>query len=140
MARARSSSRSPRSFAIGRRSWPARRGSWIDCLPEYKKGGRSCLDLSCGNGVLLEVLRHYGNAVLGADRAHFDFLRSQDVPYVEFDGDRLPYPFGDRSFDLVTCIGSITFYDVPWAEVLSEFCRIARRTVFVQVQRGLDPR
>ena len=107
-----------------------------DCLPEYKKGGRSCLDLSCGNGVLLEVLRHYGNHVLGADRAHFDFLRSQDVPYVEFDGDRLPYPFGDRSFDLVTCIGSITFYAVAWAEVLAEFCRIARRTVFVQVNQG----
>ena len=122
---------------LDRRTQIARKARLVNqCLPEYKEGGRSCLDLSCGNGVLLEILRHYGNAVLGADVRHFEFLKTQDVPFVAFDGDRLPYPFGDRSFDLVTCVGSITFYAAPWAEVLAEFCRIARRTVFVQANTG----
>ena len=105
-------------------------------LRDFRHGGCHCLDVSCGNGVLLEVLRHYGNTVVGAEREHFELLQAQDVPYVEFDGDRLPYPFEDRSFDLVTCIGSITFYEAPWPDVLAEFCRIARRTVFLAVNRG----
>ena len=105
-------------------------------LSEYMSGGHSCLDLSCGNGVFLEILRHYGNTILGAEREHFQFLQAQDIPHVAFDGGRLPYPFDDRSFDLVTCIGAITWYEQPWSEVLAEFCRIARRTVFVVVNEG----
>ena len=106
------------------------------CLPEYRAGGFKCLDMSCGNGVLLEILRHYGNEIMGAEVRHFEFLRTQGVPHIKLDGDHLPYPFYDQSYDLVTCVGSITFYEAPWPDVLSEFFRIARRTVFLQVNLG----
>jgi len=122
---------------LDRRTQIKRKSDLVDAfLQEVRKGGYHCLDVSCGNGVLLEVLRHYGNTIMGAEFEHFDFLESQGVPYVEFNGNRIPFPFEDKSFDLVTCIGSITFYNTPWAEVLAEFCRIARKTVFLAVNRG----
>jgi len=122
---------------LDRRDQIVRKSALVDrYLPEVKDGGWHCLDLSCGNGVLLEVLRHYGNTIVGADREHFEFLKTQQVPFVEFDGDSLPYPFEDQSFDLVTSVGSITFYNPPWEAILAEFCRIARKTVLLVVNQG----
>lgn len=105
-------------------------------LPDYRAGGAKVLDFSAGSGALLEVLRHYGNEALGADIQYFEFLDSQELPYVRVDGRALPYPFERGSFDLVSCIGSIQTYHLPWRDVITEFCRIARRHVFLIANVG----
>ncbi len=108
-------------------------------LPDYIEGGKSVIDISTGNGAFIEIMRHYGNEVMGVEHYYFDYLRSQDLPFVEHDCNKLPYPFKDASYDLVSCIGSITFYDAKWIYVLDEFFRIARRDVFLIVNSG-EPR
>jgi ubiquinone/menaquinone biosynthesis C-methylase UbiE len=55
---------------------------------------------------------------------------------VYFDASNLPYPFADKSFDLVSCISSIVYYKVDWNLVLDEFFRIARETVIIVVNHG----
>lgn len=105
-------------------------------LPEYLSGGATVLDFSCGTGALLEVMRYYGNEILGADIQYFEFLESQGLPYQYVNGRFLPYPFSDRSWDLLTCIGSISMYRQPWRDVVTEFCRIARKHVFLVVNVG----
>lgn len=107
-------------------------------LPEYRTGpSRKVVDFSCGNGVLLEVFRHYGHEVLGVDIQYFDFLRSQGIPFVEHDCRVLPYPFESGSCDLITCVGSISTYgDVAWGDIVAEFCRIASHHVAVRPNAG----
>lgn len=105
-------------------------------LEEYRAGGASVLDFSCGSGALLEILRCYGNEIFGTDVQYFEFLESQKIPYRRVDGRCLPYPFGDRTFDLVTCIGSIQTYRLPWRDVITDFCRVARRNVLLIANSG----
>jgi hypothetical protein len=54
-----------------------------------------------------------------------------------FDGGAHPYPFEDDSFDVVCCFQAIEAYTQPdrWLDTVSEFCRIARKTVVV----GFNP-
>jgi SAM-dependent methyltransferase len=99
-------------------------------LPEYLHGGFSVLDISCGAGIDLEIFRHYGNEIMGMDVQYFPFMDSQDVPYVNHNGGDLPYPFEAQSFDLVYNAGSISNYGRDWLDVLDEFFRIARKTVY----------
>lgn len=49
------------------------------------------------------------------------------------DGRQRPYPFEDKSVDVVCCYQAIDAFAPPekWAEVAAEFCRIARRSVVV---------
>lgn len=111
--------------------------SYIDrYLSEYKQGGKSALDLSCGNGALLEILRHYGNEVMGVEVEYFLYLKSQNIPHIKHDCSLIPYPFADQSFDLVSSIGAISFYDIECKPALDEMFRIARKTVFLVVNTG----
>lgn len=49
------------------------------------------------------------------------------------DGRNWPYPFEDKSFDIVCAYQAIDAFAPPemWPEVVGEFCRIARRAVVV---------
>jgi len=108
-------------------------------LPEYEKGGYKVLDISCGSGAFLETMRYFGNEVYGTDVGYFPFLESQNIPYCFMDCTVFPYPFDSNSFDLVSCIGSMTFYrpfDKVWPRALSEFARIAKKTIFVTINVG----
>jgi hypothetical protein len=53
------------------------------------------------------------------------------------DGGIMPYPFEDKSFDVVCCYQAIEAYAPPehWHDVAHEFCRIARRSVVI----GFNP-
>jgi len=96
------------------------------------------LDLSCGSGKFLNGLRRKGHKIVGAD---FSRRPIYNIPYVYFDGRDLPFPFRDKSFDLVTCMLSIGQYigGVKLTkdgvgklnDVLSEIFRIARKDVFI---------
>ena len=63
-----------------------------------------------------------------------------------FDGAQRPYPFEDKSFDIVCCYQAIEAYTGPeqWLDTVAEFCRIARKTVVIgfnplPVERANDP-
>lgn len=109
-------------------------------LSEYKgKPKRNVLDFSCGNGVSLEILRLWGHDIFGIDIQYEAFLKSQRIPYMIYDCAKLPYPFEDKSFDLVMNLGAITFYpliDNTWEDVINEFARISKRTIFMVINKG----
>lgn len=107
-------------------------------LPEYlHKGGKKVVDFSSGNGVLLEIFRHYGHEVLGVDIQYFNFLDSQGIPWIEHDCRKLPFPLTDNSCNLITCIGSLSTYgDVFWGDVLNEFARIAKECIVIRPNQG----
>lgn len=103
-------------------------------LPEYMCGGGSVLDISCGAGVFLEVMRHYGNVIFGTGIDMFEFKDSQGVPHLALDSNNVPYPFADKMFDLVTCFGSMKKYDeAKLPAIFAEFFRIARKTVLIKL-------
>ena len=96
-----------------------------------------------------EEQRHYD--IFGIDyylakRSNIEyrnFLLSQDIPFLEHDCGSFPYPIEDKSFDILTCIGAITFYastveevEERWPKVLDEFARIARKTFAISVNQG----
>ena len=60
-------------------------------------------------------------------------VESVGLPVTIFDAGHLPYPFADKSWDVVLCLQAIEHYCRPedWPQIVAEFCRIARRTVFV---------
>jgi 2-polyprenyl-3-methyl-5-hydroxy-6-metoxy-1,4-benzoquinol methylase len=109
-------------------------------LPEYTKGGFSVLDISCGAGIFLEVMRHYGNEIMGTDVNRFSLLQAQKVPFIPHNSHSLPFPFDAQSYDLVTCLGSFGQYAQqnkifarPLSEIFAEMFRLARKTVVVKM-------
>lgn len=111
----------------------------VEFLSEYMSGGSKVIDISCANGVFLEVMRYYGNEILGTDVNYFPFLQSQNIPYQFLDCVEFPYALEDNSFDLISCLGSITFYRpfTIWTGVMNEFARIAKKTIFISVNVGI---
>lgn len=107
------------------------------CLPECKKGGFSILDVSCGNGVFLELLRTYRNQIYGTevDKKYEEMLKSQNIPWKQWDSTILPFPFPDNTFDIVTCIGSINFYKPYslWGSIVKDFMRMGKKKVVVSI-------
>lgn len=62
-------------------------------------------------------------------------IESIGIPMTIFDGGKTPYPFADKSQDVVMCFQAIEHYCHPadWMGVVAEMCRISRRTVFVML-------
>ncbi len=60
-------------------------------------------------------------------------IASTGIPMKLFDGGHTPYPFEDKSFDVVLCMQAIEHYCHPkdWLRIVQEFCRISRKTVVV---------
>lgn len=54
-----------------------------------------------------------------------------------FDAGRLPYPYGDKSFDVLCCYQAIEAYGTPdtWMQIVEDFCRIARQSIVI----GFNP-
>lgn len=108
--------------------------------PEYLSNApKDIVDVSAGNGICLEILRYLGHSVQGLDTSQTGFLNfplSQGIPVMEFNGNKLPIPLPDKSYDLLISVGAIHHYHSHWGDVLDEFFRIARETVFVSVSRG----
>lgn len=62
---------------------------------------------------------------------------SIDLPMTVFDAGVAPYPFEDKSYDMVMCFQAIEHYCHPddWMTLIDEFCRLSRKTVFVMLNR-----
>jgi len=105
---------------------------WCQRLQNYK-----VLDVCCGSGSMLEILRHFGHGIFGLDVSEFYFplLISQDIPYAKHNCITFPYP-ADES-DLVLCFGAFTFFPLDkWIPVLDELARLSRKTIFIGINRG----
>lgn len=65
--------------------------------------------------------------------AYQPIIESLDLDVRLIDGRDWPYPFEDKSFDVVCAYQAIDAFAPPerWLEIVSEFCRIARRAVVV---------
>ena len=97
--------------------------------------GRS-LDAACGTGRITALLRREGFATpLACDisRAMISVARRQ-LEQTEFlQTDATSLPFGNDSFDLVTCIGLLMHLDGDTrVRVLKELGRISRRPIVIQ--------
>ena len=64
-------------------------------------------------------------------------VESIDLPMTVFDAGKAPYPFEDKSYDMVMCFQAIEHYCRPedWMTLVDEFCRISRKSVFVMLNR-----
>lgn len=109
-------------------------------LPEYMAGGKSVLDVSCGAGVFLEIMRYFGNEIHGTCTNMFSMKASQEVPYTRWDSRNLPLPFADESYDLVSCFGSLKQYGDTRALIFRDLFRMARETVIVDVNSSESKR
>ena len=94
------------------------------------------LDTACGTGRITALLVNEGFAdVVGSDVSPAMMaVAKRRLQHVEFfQGDATRLPFGDNSFDAVTCIGLLMHLD-PTTRVaaLQELARISRRPVVVQ--------
>lgn len=124
-------------------------------IPQYIRythpGTSSIIDISCGNGAVLEIMRHLKYEIFGVDyyddrdfhRSYEPFLVSQEIPHTIHDCRTFPYPIPDQSFDILTCIGAITFYaKTPdtiierWPKIMDEFARISRKVIAISVNQG----
>lgn len=65
--------------------------------------------------------------------AYQPIIESLGLDVRMIDGRAWPYPFDDKSFDIVCAYQAIDAFAPPeaWPEVVAEFCRIARRAVVV---------
>lgn len=108
--------------------------------PEYVENTpKYVLDVSAGNGIQLEIMRMLGHKVMGTDRPNCSFsilARSQGIPIIEHDCAVLPIPIPTGAYDLITNVGALHHYVSPWDDVIREFMRIARETVFISITRG----
>ena len=90
---------------------------------------KTILDVSCGEGIFLrEALKKFKLAgVCGLDISDIAVSiakgRSQKAGFVVADGQKIP--FKDKSFDYVTCLGSLEHY-LDQELGLREICRVAK--------------
>jgi ubiquinone/menaquinone biosynthesis C-methylase UbiE len=111
-----------------------------DQYPEYiSNAPKNVLDVSSGNGIQLEIMRMLGHTVTGLDTPNSllsPLARSQDILIVKHNCDMLPLPFLSQSIDLLTNVGALHFYNLPWDKIIKEFMRVSRETIFVSVSKG----
>lgn len=64
-------------------------------------------------------------------------VEALELPVRIFDAGHVPYPFEDKSFDVVMCFQAIEHYCHPrdWMGIVDEFCRLSRKTVFILLNR-----
>ena len=129
-------------------------------VPEFMKPGNDILDVSCGGGATLEIIKCVGSNGIGLEyysssgnkkplcpeyykdvNAYSNYeplLKSQNMNYKIYDCSVTPYPFKDNSFDLVVNYGAITFYGEPemWHVILDEFKRLSKNTILLGVNVG----
>ena len=110
------------------------------------------LEVSTGNGAMLEILRHYGHNVMGTEYAtetwssdakgikkpdwpYRHIVESIDLPMTVFDSTDGLGPIKTKSFDTTLCFQALEYTGHPddWMSSIDEFCRISRKSVVVML-------
>ncbi|RBP72692.1 class I SAM-dependent methyltransferase [Marinobacter nauticus] len=90
-------------------------------------GEQKVLDIACGKGTWLEVCHQQGAQVSGIDISSKAIAACQQlIPDGDFrcqPAEILPYE--DRSFDLITCLGSLEHF-LDQEQAISEMARVAK--------------
>ncbi len=109
---------------------------------------RTVLDVGCAKGFLLRAIKDKGSAVQGVDISKYALsCADQEVRQRTFllDVNREKLPFVDRTFDLVTCFGTVEFltnYDhavMEMARVLKDRGILVIKTAYRRAD-ATDPR
>lgn len=89
--------------------------------------GTRVLDVACGTGEWLLACQRYGAAVAGVDLSEKAIeICKREMPAGDFYAQAAEsLPFADRSFDLVTCLGSLEHFVKP-VQALQEMRRVAK--------------
>jgi len=88
-------------------------GGEIDFIESWEPG--SLLDVGCGKGSLLKYAHARGHRVSGLDLSPVALeMAAWEVPSAELElGVAEEMPFGDETFDYVTCLGSLEHFAEP---------------------------
>tara|TARA_R110000824_G_scaffold147724_1_gene317245 strand:- start:143 stop:610 length:468 start_codon:yes stop_codon:yes gene_type:complete len=118
-------------------------------LEDYLKltKNKKVIDIGSGNGAAMEIFRHFKYDVLAVDRGdremNHDFklmIESQKIPFLQHDCCKIPYPIESQSYDILLAMGSIINIlgkDMSRTkELLNEFSRISKHTIFLVVNNG----
>ncbi|MGH1446463.1 MAG: class I SAM-dependent methyltransferase [Cognatishimia sp.] len=75
-----------------------------------------------------------------ADWPYRKIIESINIPMALFDGGKTPYPFEDKSFDVLMCMQAIEHYCHPkdWMKVVDEFCRITNKTIIILLNPKME--
>lgn len=96
-------------------------------------GVETLLDIGCGDGLLLSLLKEKGVAAKGIDISEEGVAKSRakglDVAVYDADG---PVPFSDNAFDVVILLDVLEHLYAP-EELLKEAARVSKRWVIVGV-------
>jgi ubiquinone/menaquinone biosynthesis C-methylase UbiE len=114
------------------KTWGQRRSEIMNAMLRYIPREMSVLEVGCGTGNQLTMLRKMGFTDLtGIDINVFAVNKAKDRGFEASCGTMLELPFPDRSFDLVMTCGVISHMEpdrLPRA--ISEINRVAREYIF----------
>ncbi len=96
--------------------------------------GQTVLDVGCGDGLFLRLLKEKGIAGVGIDASDEAVRKCREkgleASVVDLSSD--PLPFGDSSFDAVTLLDVLEHIYAP-EELLREAARVAKRSIIISV-------
>jgi SAM-dependent methyltransferase len=102
---------------------PAAQRNRAELLQLLGPGDGLCLDLGCGTGHYLDVIRHSGRTVVGLDRSADQLRIARDRGRNLVQADAMALPFADRVFTTVAALWISTDVD-DLAAVLKETARV----------------
>jgi SAM-dependent methyltransferase len=89
------------------------------------------VDIGCGFGSLVQIFTKLGTQAIGTEVSDHAFTqKNTEVTIIGADAHQTPFKSG--TFDLVTCIQVLYYYDISsQLHILSELCRISKRFIYL---------
>lgn len=92
-------------------------------LAELARPGERVLDVGCGDGYLLELLRQRGAVAVGGDRSEAELAAARRRGAIAVSGEGAKLPFGDAAFSLVVSHLALSIMD-GFEEIAAELDRV----------------